>query len=360
MAESISVVIPTYNSTRFIDNTLRSVFAQTLQPLEVVVVDDASSDGTSEMVESIAATAPVPVRLIRSARNTGGPAGPLNRGVAVARGNLIATLDHDDLMLAEKLARQVAFLDENPDIGLSFARPLDDGQAERRRMIAHADRIVRDLIGSTPDGGATRIPSDRAYQALVLGQYTLTCSSFVFPKSIWDQVGGFDEGMQSYCDCAFVQAVASRYDLGYIDEALFRWTPGADSLSRTRNIANYVYEYINIMSRFEDRRLSAGLRREREAKLSELLLESAYELRNSGDYYHARKFYLTCFRHSYRSTGSLVGLAKLFVHQLIHGKSSEKRRGVGSSAVTRPRAVGDGRGTVPEYEERWALDPTER
>ena len=93
---SVSVVIPTYNASPFIRETLASVFAQTRLPDEVIVVDDCSSDGTAALADSLVATAPVPLRIIRLPKNTGGPAAPTNAGIAEASGDIIATLDHDD------------------------------------------------------------------------------------------------------------------------------------------------------------------------------------------------------------------------------------------------------------------------
>src|ERR1041384_767882 len=110
MTDTISVIIPTYNSEKFISQALDSVFRQTRRPMEVLVVDDASTDGTCELVAALAQSAPVRLRLCRLSTNSGGPARPLNVGIGQATGALIATLDHDDLMLPEKLALQVACL----------------------------------------------------------------------------------------------------------------------------------------------------------------------------------------------------------------------------------------------------------
>lgn len=335
-APDVTVVIPTYNSARFLAATLGSVFAQTLLPLEVIVADDASTDGTPELVEAIAATAPIPVRLVRAGRNSGGPAAPLNRGIAAARGGLIATLDHDDEMLPGKLARQSSCLDAEPGAGLCFARPLGGVAEDRQPNIADAARIVAALIGSISPGAATRIPSDKAYEALVRGQYTLTCSSFVFPREAWRRVGGFDEGMRIYCDCAFVQAIAARHDLVYVDDPLFRWTPHPDSLSRTRDLARYVDEYVCVLSRFAEGRLSAGARRERRAMIGEELLGAAYHLRNERDYANATRFYLGCFRRAGLVSAPLIGLSKLVAHRLLPGSIARRRRGLGPTLASRP------------------------
>lgn len=113
--KSVSVVIPTYNGVRFIRETLESVFAQTKPASEIVVVDDASTDGTIEVVRDLARIAPVPLRLIALETNTGTPAEPTNVAVQSATSEYIAILDQDDICLPDRLKKQVPYLDLHPE-----------------------------------------------------------------------------------------------------------------------------------------------------------------------------------------------------------------------------------------------------
>ncbi|HEU0065670.1 MAG TPA: glycosyltransferase family A protein, partial [Sphingomonas sp.] len=113
-APTISVVMPTYNGAGLIAATIHSVMAQTFGDFELLVVDDRSQDATRDIV----AGWPDPrVRLIALEAN-GGPVVARNRGVAQARGRYIAALDHDDLCHPDRFARQVAYLDANPDCAI--------------------------------------------------------------------------------------------------------------------------------------------------------------------------------------------------------------------------------------------------
>lgn len=113
----VSVIIAAYNAHLILE-TLHSVSNQTMPEFEVLVVDDCSTDNTREVV----AAYPDPrVRLIQVAKN-GGPIHARNRGVAEARGRYIAGLDHDDLCRPERFARQVAYLDANPEVALVGAQ----------------------------------------------------------------------------------------------------------------------------------------------------------------------------------------------------------------------------------------------
>lgn len=106
----ITVLIPAFNAAATIRRAIDSALAQSYQDHEIVVVDDGSLDATSDIVATYDSTK---VRLLRLARNQG-EGGPLNEGIAVARGELIAFLDADDEWLPDKLDRQVAALRDNP------------------------------------------------------------------------------------------------------------------------------------------------------------------------------------------------------------------------------------------------------
>jgi glycosyltransferase involved in cell wall biosynthesis len=111
----VSVVIIVRNGERFLASAIESVRAQDYRPLEVVVVDGHSSDST----RAIAASYP-DVRLIAQAGR--GVADAYNVGIAAARGELIAFLSHDDLWTEDKLATQVRYLREHPDVQYCVAR----------------------------------------------------------------------------------------------------------------------------------------------------------------------------------------------------------------------------------------------
>lgn len=105
---SVSVIIPAYNAAATIAATLRSARAQTHTALEIIVVNDGSSDGTAAVVEDHAAADP---RVLAIHQENRGLAEARNAGIAVASGRYVAPLDADDLWAPDKLARQVAALE---------------------------------------------------------------------------------------------------------------------------------------------------------------------------------------------------------------------------------------------------------
>jgi glycosyltransferase involved in cell wall biosynthesis len=111
----VSVIVPTYNHSQFVAHTLESVLAQAWPSFEVIVTDDGSTDGTVDIARQYAARYSTRVRVLASERNTG-IAANFNRGLAAARGELLAWLGGDDVMLPGKLSRQVAVLESRPDV----------------------------------------------------------------------------------------------------------------------------------------------------------------------------------------------------------------------------------------------------
>ena len=109
----VSVIIPVWDGEAFIEETLQSVFVQTYQPLEIIVVDDGSLDATPALVKKYAA-----VRYLRQ-ENTGAAAAR-NWGVRHARGEFIAFLDADDLWTPDKLEQQMLVFRNNPKIDIAF------------------------------------------------------------------------------------------------------------------------------------------------------------------------------------------------------------------------------------------------
>lgn len=101
-ATGVSVIIPVYNGAAHLGETLRSALAQTVLPLEILVIDDGSNDQSAALAESFGP----PIRVIRQENR--GEAAARNRGIDTARGDWIAFLDADDLWEPEKLARQLA------------------------------------------------------------------------------------------------------------------------------------------------------------------------------------------------------------------------------------------------------------
>ncbi len=108
----VSVIMPSYNGVRFVSQSLQSLLQQTFTDFEIVVVDDGSAQPTRDVLHAVAKT---DSRIRLHFSEHAGLVATLNKALALARGHLVARLDHDDISLPTRLARQVAFLDANPN-----------------------------------------------------------------------------------------------------------------------------------------------------------------------------------------------------------------------------------------------------
>jgi glycosyltransferase involved in cell wall biosynthesis len=111
----ISSIVPVYNGERYLTEALDSVLAQTYRPLEVIVADDGSTDGTATVVSSYGSQ----IRYVR--QDNAGPAAARNLGLNTARGDYVAFLDADDLWHPEKMERQMACFHDRPELDICVA-----------------------------------------------------------------------------------------------------------------------------------------------------------------------------------------------------------------------------------------------
>ncbi|MDP1805064.1 MAG: glycosyltransferase family 2 protein [Acidimicrobiales bacterium] len=116
----VSVALCTYQGERFLAEQLQSIARQALLPVELVVCDDGSTDGTPEVVARFAELAPFPVRFHVNAARLG-VAGNFSRAISLCQGEVIALADQDDVWLPAKLERLVVALDDHPDVGAAFS-----------------------------------------------------------------------------------------------------------------------------------------------------------------------------------------------------------------------------------------------
>jgi glycosyltransferase involved in cell wall biosynthesis len=211
-APPVSVVIPTYNRAGVVIEAVASVLAQEPSILEVLVVDDGSTDDT---VARLRALGP-PVQVIPVA-HSGIPGRVRNVGIRQARGELVAFLDSDDLWLPGKLARQLAYLAAHPHVGLVYT---DEYFEERGR------RLPRTRFADYP-------PRDRFVYQDRIARISTQLSSVLVGRVVLKTVSLFDEGLRRYEDADLLSRISERYALGFITEPLVVYRMHVDSLHLT-------------------------------------------------------------------------------------------------------------------------------
>lgn len=165
----VTIIIPALNAERFIAEAIESILAQNVAPIEIVVIDDGSTDSTA----AIASRYGSPVRCI-SQTNRGLP-GARNSGLSAANGDLIGFCDADDVFMPGCLQLQLKKLAANPDKDLVIGR------------------FVNETMVSSPGGGVSFTPLEAT------DDYILSMSVSLVRRHVFDNVGRFDEAMR-YCD----------------------------------------------------------------------------------------------------------------------------------------------------------------
>jgi hypothetical protein len=176
MTMTISVVIPTHNCAGLVDQAIASIRRQTRPVEEVIVVDDASADGTADVAESLG------VKVIRLTQNAG-PSSARNHGVSQATGDCIAFLDADDLWEAEHCEVLGGLLEVAPEAALAFTRMLPFWEIQGR---VHEGDAFFDLPEETPCD---------AFRALVR-RNSIGTSAVMMRHSRFNELGGFDNAMR--------------------------------------------------------------------------------------------------------------------------------------------------------------------
>lgn len=177
----VSVVIPCYNAERYIGATIDSVLAQDQAGMEIIVVDDGSSDGSVELVRSKYPS----VRLERQAN--AGVAAARNRGLALARGEWVAFVDADDIWLPGKLAAQFALMATDPACRMSYTA----WQVWPSADVLPAGDTLAHLAALAGDAGRWAGASGWIYPELLLDCVVWT-STVMGQRSLFAEIGGFD------------------------------------------------------------------------------------------------------------------------------------------------------------------------
>lgn len=229
----VSVVIPSYNHAAYVGEAVRSVLEQTLADLELVVVDDGSSDDSLAVLRAIADP-----RLQVVAQPNRGAHAALNAGLARARGSVLAVLNSDDAYHRERLARAVAVLDTTPALGLvgswvdvvdAAGRPLGTKHGVRDLEpwpLAHPERSFR--------------AGDDLRGALLTENFWATTSNFVFRRALWERIGPF-RPLRFTHDWDFALRAAAAAPSQLLPEALLRYRVHAHNTIRSDR-AGMVFE----------------------------------------------------------------------------------------------------------------------
>ena len=251
-APLVSIAIPAYNCARTIRSTVSSCLQQTCTDIEVVVVDDGSTDDTAA---ELARLADPRLKIVR--QRNGGLAAARNTAMQHCSGEFIAWMDADDIMCPDRIARQAALLIEQPEIVLvssDFSAFIGDGPDTELSHIAGYYRVVP-LAGGianlyessspSPDAGIVR---GRVYPRILLGNFVHP-PTVMFRRAALQAAGKLDETFRNNCDYDFLIRIARLGEFAYIDRPLLRYRYQPTQMSSTQNLATVKLETARIIEK---------------------------------------------------------------------------------------------------------------
>jgi glycosyltransferase involved in cell wall biosynthesis len=238
---TVSVVMPAYNHRPFVAQAIGSVLEQSFQDFEIVITDDASTDGTPDVIRAFSDPR---IDLEVFAFNRRGFA--LNNCVRRARGEFVALLNSDDFFLPGKLERQVAFLRANPDVAAVFGLP---------RLIDEAGAPLDDGYRefTLPNGAADFSRKDWLRHFFFIGN-CLCNPTMMIRRAVYDDVGRYNSRLASLPDFDMWVRVCMRNEIRVLPEELtaYRIMSGERNMSARRKdtVLRTMYEYSQVLRHF--------------------------------------------------------------------------------------------------------------
>jgi glycosyltransferase involved in cell wall biosynthesis len=180
----LSIVLPAYNAAPYLAETVNSIRKQSYRPLEVIVVDDGSTDGTSNIVCTLVSEAEseaeFTLRSIYQANS--GPSAARNRGISESNGTYVGFIDADDRWHKDKAAHQVKIMREDPNVGVTFSQ---------WRIITE-DGVATNRTGGAPTGFVT-------VEDLLFENVVGTTSNVIMRREVLNKIGPFDVNLR-FCE----------------------------------------------------------------------------------------------------------------------------------------------------------------
>lgn len=236
MAPLVSIIIPTFNYGNYIGDTLSNVLNQSFQDWECIVVDDGSTDATSEVVHRFSEK---DRRIRYHWQRNGGLSNARNTGIRLAEGEFIQLLDADDLLSPKKLDEQTKAMENRPELGITYsdARYFRHGQENetyRKFEYINKDRFCLNNKPWIPETDWTSPCELIEYLYL---QNIAPVNALLIQRWVFDKVGGFDESFTSLEDWHFIAKAALngiRFSFVGSPEAYAKIRVHTDSMSFNR------------------------------------------------------------------------------------------------------------------------------
>lgn len=282
----VSVIIPTYNSKKYLPQSIESALAQTYPHVEIIVIDDGSTDNTKNVIE------PYLDRITYLYKKNGGPASARNLGIDKAHGEYIAFLDADDYWFPEKLTLQVDFLKKNPQYALLHSNNL---------ILEKGRELYPRFLDQKP-------PSGNVFDSLFLENH-ISNLTVIVRRECLEAAGRFDESREliSIEDYEFGLRIAASFEIGFLDEIVAVYRVHDSNIS---DPAGAIEKQLYLLDIFTE--LSTDLRKSWDQIITEkrevLYYSWACNLMEKKKYREAKKKFTIAARRNYLQMHSVLGI----------------------------------------------------
>lgn len=228
----VSIIIPAYNAEQFLSETLSSVLSQTYKNLEIIVIDDGSTDSTQKIAQSFGGCVSL---LVQSHQ---GPSAARNLGVKHSKGEFIAFIDSDDIWVNCKLEVQLEYLLQNPGIELVYS--------DFARWYPNSERDFDSPLVSKNSNQSERVDLELSgwiYPEMLLDSQVWICT-VVMRKSVWEAVGGMDESLRIGEDWDFFIKVSRKYEMTKLASVLAYYRMHQGSITNMPLVPNFAYKVV--------------------------------------------------------------------------------------------------------------------
>jgi len=309
----VSVLVPSFNSARYLTETLDSLFAQTYPAIEIVLVDDGSTDDTAALVERIGDPR---LRYFRRP-NSGRPSVPRNDGLRHARGRYVALCDSDDLLDPRLIEESVAVLESQPSVALTFTNYVQID--EQGRFLAGSPLDAYPLFRALPrerlDDRAFRIRQADAYACLIEENFVRT-SGVLIRRAALERIGPFDEDLPNGDDRDMWLRLSRSFDVAFLDFAGVRYRRRGSNITSRGGLLSVAKVRVlrKQLADQTDPRLAARLR----AQIALNLAVLGYHHQSQRELGRARAYYVESLRNRF-SPQALKGLLITLLGRRIYG-----------------------------------------
>ena len=213
----VSVIIPTFNRSKTIGRVIKSCFSQSHQEIEIIIVDDCSSDNTAEIVEGFKDSR---IRYLLH-NNNSGPAAAKNTGLHNMRGEFVAFLDSDDEWLPNKISQQLEVFSDLHNRGETAGLIFVNGYSGYNNVLCFSK--------DKPSGFVFNPEKDNFFPLRV---FIAAPSSWMLKSEVVSAVGYFDERMYCWEDGDYLARIAYKYPIYFFNRELVIWHASTEHLNK--------------------------------------------------------------------------------------------------------------------------------